>query len=307
MKRREFIFKSITAGVAATTLASSFGKINKAFGQSNGINNEYDLVAIKGGEPEVMFRKAIQELGGISKFVKKGQKVLVKPNIGWDAPPERGANTNPKLVTEIIKQCLNAGAKDVYVFDHTCNEWNLCYKNSAIEKAVKDAGGKIVPGNSEANYQSIEFKSGTILKQIKVHELVLDTDVFINVPILKDHDATKLSISMKNLMGIVWDRGFWHRNDLHHCIAEFPAFKKPDLNIVDAYYVMKRNGPRGISKADVTTMKYQVISTDIVAADTASTKIFGLDPDELRYIKIAHDLKIGRKDLENLNIKRISL
>ena len=306
MKRRDFIKKSISAGVAATAAVSVSGYKSVLASQVQD-SSAYDLVAIKGGEPGEMFNKAIEALGGIGNFVKKGQKVLVKPNIGWDAVPERAANTNPALISEIIKQCLNAGAKDVYVFDHTCNEWTYCYKNSGIEKAVKDAGGKIVPGNSESYYQNVKIENGNLLKEVKEHELVLESDVFINVPVLKNHNAAKLSIAMKNLMGIVWDRGLWHSKDLHACIAEYAAYRKPDLNVIDAYNVMKRNGPRGVSTADVLKMQYQIISTDMVAADAASTKLFGQDPDEIRYITLADELKAGTKNLDNLNIKRIAL
>jgi uncharacterized protein (DUF362 family) len=112
---------------------------------------------------------------------------------------------------------------------------------------------------------------------------------------------------MKNLMGIVWDRRYWHRNDLHQCIADFTSFRKPDLNVIDAYYVMKKNGPRGVSKADVLTMKSQIISSDIVAADAAAAKLFGLDPQDIDYIKIASEMKLGELDLNKLNINRIIL
>jgi uncharacterized protein (DUF362 family) len=116
-----------------------------------------------------------------------------------------------------------------------------------------------------------------------------------------------MTAAMKNLMGVVWDRGFWHSNDLHQCIADFAAQCKPTLNVVDAYYVMKRNGPRGVSEADVTTMKAQLISTDIVAVDTAAAKLFGLQPSGVRHIALAADREVGRMDLEQLRIKRIAL
>ena len=189
----------------------------------------FDLVAIKGGEPDVMFAKGIEALGGMKAFVKKGQKVVVKPNIGWDVSPERGGDTNPKLISEITRQCFGAGAKEVVVFDNTCDNWQRAYKNSGIAPAVTDAGGKIAPGNTEGYFHDVTISGAKNLTSAKVHELILESDVFINVPILKSHDSAKLTMSMKNLMGTVWDRRAWHANDLHQCIADFAAYRKPDL------------------------------------------------------------------------------
>lgn len=126
---------------------------------------------------------------------------MIKPNIGWDVAPELAANTNPKLVARIIKHCFDAGAKDVYVFDHTCDNWNRSYAHSGIEKAVKDAGGKIVSGDSESYYHEVDVKKGKSLTSSKVHELILESDVFINVPILKHHSSGRLTVGMKKFDG----------------------------------------------------------------------------------------------------------
>jgi uncharacterized protein (DUF362 family) len=306
MDRREFMKWGIGAGVlAGTSIVTGYEKLFAS--TANAPSEPYQLVAIKGGEPDVMFQKGIEAFGGIRAFVKKGQKVVVKPNIGWDVSPERGGNTNPKLVAEIVKQCLNAGAKEVYVFDHTCDNWQQCYKNSGIEAAVKNAGGKMAPAHTENYYHDVNLPNGKNLKTAKEHELILESDVFINVPVLKNHGSTRVTISMKNMMGNVWDRRFWHGNDVHQCIADFAAYRKPTLNVIDAYYVMKQNGPRGVSTSDVVMMKSQIISTDIVAADTAATKLFGDNPADVRHIQIAADKKVGRMDIENLNIKRIAI
>lgn len=304
MKRRDFISKTIKAGLIAGTGLSMPAYFNSFASSILPHSADYDLAAIKGGEPDAMFDEAIKALGGMKKFVKKGQTVVVKPNIGWDVEPERAANTNPLLVNRIIKHCFDAGAKDVYVFDHTCDNWNKCYSNSGIERAVKDAKGKIVSGANESYYQEVTVSQGKILKNAKVHELILSSDVFINVPILKNHSSADLTIGMKNLMGNVWDRRFWHSNNLHQCIADFTSYRKPDLTVVDAYYVLKRNGPRGVSKDDVLTMKSQIVSTDIVAADAAAAKLFGSDPEKVEYIKIAADMKLGTVDLDKLSIYR---
>jgi len=318
MKRRDFLKKSVLAGITAGA-ALTVGKIENLYANNTkGIDNnagDFDLVAVKGGEPDLMFEKAIQSLGGMGVFVKKGQKVVVKPNIGWDAPPERGSNTNPKLIKCIIEHCIKAGAKEVIVFDHTCDNWNKTYKNSGIEDAVKSAGGKIIPGNDESFYKEVKIVKGKKLKVDKVHKAILEADVFINVPVLKHHGSAKMTACMKNLMGVNWDRGFWHKNDLHQCIADFATQIKPDLNIIDAYIVMKANGPKGISTDDVVKMKSLIISKDIVAADAAAAKILGeaadakndFDPDNIKYIKYAHEMAVGNKNLDSLKINRIKM
>ena len=302
MKRRDFITKSIFAAGTGFTFLS----LEEAFG--NSISNPlvpYDLIALMGGEPEVMFEKGIAELGGMKNFVKAGQTVVVKPNIGWDRTPELAANTNPKLVGKIVEHCFSAGAREVFVFDHTCDNWQKAYSTSGIEKAAKDAGAKVISGDSEKNYKEVDVPKGKSLKNAKVHEKILECDVFINVPVLKHHDGAQVSFAMKNLMGIVWNRGYWHRNNLQQCIADMVSYRKPDLNIIDGYRVMKKNGPKGVSVNDVSLEKAQIISTDIVAADAAAAKIFGKEPETIDHIKIANEMGFGVMDLSKLNINRI--
>ena len=306
MKRRDFFRKSVGAGVVAGA-SLGLGGMNKLWAHSLPQNN-YDLVAIKGGEAELMFDRAIAAMGGMSRYVKKNQTVVVKPNMGWDVVPEKAANTNPALMKRIVEHCYEAGAKQVYVFDHTCDDWTKCYKTSEIENYVKQAGAKIVPGHTETYYQEVSLGAGKRLTTTKVHELILESDVFINVPVLKSHSSAKLTVAMKNLMGVVWDRRFWHTNDLHQCIADYTSYqRKPDLNIVDAYNVMMRNGPRGVSITDVANMKSQLISTDMVAIDAAAAKMFGLEPHTIPYIRIASEMKLGTMDLSKLNIGRIKV
>ena len=308
MKRREFLKTTAGASIAATS-AMVFGNLTTLFAKQPLLASDenYDMVAVMNGDPEIMFDKAIESMGGMGTYVKKGNSVVVKPNIGWDVVPEKAANTNPQLIKRIIEQCYNAGASEVYVFDYTCDEWTNCYKNSQIEAYAKDAGAKVVPGNFEKYYRPVKIPDGVSLKDAKVHELILDTDVFINVPVLKHHSSADLSIAMKNLMGVIWDRRYWHRNDLHQCIADFTTWCKPDLNVIDAYRVMMKNGPRGVSEKDVVTYKTQIISTDIVAADAASAKVFGSDPENVGYIKKAGDMGVGTYKLDELNINRIKL
>jgi len=305
MRRRDFIRKSAGAGVAAGAVFSIGGF--KSFRPVKE-NDKYDMVAVMGGNPDAMFDLGIQELGGIGTFVGKGQNVVIKPNIGWDVIPELAANTNPLLVKRIIEHCFKAGAKDVYVFDHTIDNGVNCYKNSGIEKASKSAGAKVVPATSENYYQEVEIPGGIKLKKAKVHELILEADVFINVPVLKDHNSTRMTCCLKNMMGVVWDRGFWHANNLNQCIVDYALFhKKPDLNIIDCYNVMVKHGPQGVSKADVVQMKSQIITTDWVAGDTAASKMLGVETSRIEYIPMAHKLGLGNMEIDQLNIKRIKM
>ncbi len=300
MKRRQFLKGA--AGLAAGAIFP-WGPSGLSWAKAN--SPSPDLVGVMGGEPGPMFDKAMAALGGIGQIVKPNQTVLVKPNIGWDKEPAMAANTHPALVGRIVAQCRHAGAKKVYVFDHTCDAPRQCYVNSGIKKAVKEADGLLVPGNAKANYGEIKVPKGKILTSARAHELFVEADVFINVPVLKSHSSTQLTIGMKNLMGVVWNRGWWHFRGLHQCIADFATFRKPDLTVVDAYRVMKTNGPRGVSPEDTVLMKSLIASFDPVAADAASAKMFGINPADIYYIRRAHEMGVGTMDLSGLNIHRI--
>ena len=278
-----------------------------------------DMVAIHGGTAADMFEKGIAEMGGMSRFVKKGQTVVIKPNIGWDRPPEYGANTDPGLVAKIVKHCFDAGAKEVFCFDHTCgNDWDNRYKVSGIAAAVESNGGKMVPGNTENMYEPQIVPKGVSLKDCKVHKLAINPDVFINIPVLKHHGGAKITCALKNYMGCIWDRQWWHRNNMPQCIADYASYQKTTLTIVDAYRVMLEHGPRGKSPEFSPIAKYQLISTDIVAADVAATQIFAsvakatgmgvpYKLDDIKYIEAAEKLGVGTTDLSKLNVKRISM
>lgn len=310
MKRRDFVQKSAVAGAA---MLLGLDGISNVFTR-NGLTvaKAPDLVAVMGGEPEIMLDKALQSFGGITRFIKKGQKIVIKPNIGWDRTPELSANTNPQLVGSLVKKCLQAGASKVTVFDNTCDNWQKCYTNSGIEAAVKAAGGQIVPANSEVYYKEVALPRGVNLKLTKIHTALLEADAWINVPVLKNHGGAKITCCMKNYMGIVWDRRFFHRNDLPQCIADVCTWdKRPVLNIVDAYRVMRQNGPQGRSAGDVSLLKTLIASADIVAADTAAINFFNqvetMPLSSVAYISKAEALKVGTSQLNKLNIARIKV
>ncbi|MDR3000936.1 MAG: DUF362 domain-containing protein [Fibromonadaceae bacterium] len=311
MDRRGFL-KTLAVVGAAFTLKMKGGMAVFAQTITDQMENPADLVAVMGGEPDAMFQKAIEEMGGMSRFVKSGQKVVVKPNIGWDKVPELAANTNPVLVGEIIRQCFAAGAKEVVVFDNTCDNWKKCYANSGIEAAAKAAGAKMMPGHEKSYYRSVPLPQGKSQKNARIHQAILDCDVWINVPVLKHHSGANMSIAMKNLMGIIWNRMIFHVKNLQQSIADICTLdKKPVLNIVDAYRVLKTNGPRGKSKEDVVTPKALFVSQDMVAVDTAAAKFFNqireMPLEHVKHLAHGEEMKIGTMDIDNLNVKRIRM
>ncbi|MDR3250633.1 MAG: DUF362 domain-containing protein [Tannerella sp.] len=313
MKRRDFLRTGAIMGASAA-VSLKFNDLQASLLSNNiAVETAPDMVAVMGGEPEAMLDKALDALGGLKNFVKKGQKIVIKPNIGWDRTPELAGNTNPKLISALVKKCVEAGASKVTVFDHTCDDWRKCYASSGIEAAVKEAGGVIVPANDEKYYsKEVALPNGVSLKSVKIHDAMIEADAWINVPVLKNHGGAKLSCAMKNYMGIVWDRRFFHSNDLQQCIADVCTWdKKPVLNIVDSYRMMFQNGPQGKSASDVRMVKTLIVSKDIVAVDAAALQFFNqvkkLDLDAVGHIGIGQSMKLGTTDLNAINIKRIKI
>lgn len=306
--RHEFL-KTVALGGLTTTLAS-LGEISmlaqtKAAEQGKAV----DFVALLGGEPAPMFEKGIGALGGIERFVKKGDRVTIKPNIGWDKTPELAGNTNPDLIVSLINACKDAGAKEIVVFDNTCDNWRMCYEHSGIEEAAKKAGAVVMPANEERYYREVKLPKGIALKSAMIHQAILDCDVWFNVPVLKNHGGAKMTIAMKNLMGIVWDRRAFHQKGLDQSIADIGTIEKPAaLNIVDAYRIMKTNGPRGLNASDVELTKALFMSTDPVAVDTAATKFFGqfvnMPLDNVKYLPMGETHKLGTMNVGDLSQER---
>lgn len=307
--KREFVKKGLLLGAAIG--ASGLKARTDHLFAAESASHWPDLVAVRNGDPGAMFVEGMAAMGGMGRFVKKGQTVVVKPNIGFDRPPVIGATTNPELVRAIVAHCFQAGAKKVYVFDNVATSSygvaKACYENSGIQSAARDAGATVVLADNEKYYSEVKIPKAEILETTHIHELILESDVFINVPILKNHRHAHMTNAMKNLMGIVWDRMSYHYTGLDQCIAEFCLAKTPDLNVVDAYRVMMQNGPRGQSQNDLSMKKTLLITKDIVAADAAGAKIYGIEPKNIPYIKMGYDLKIGNMNLNQLNISRIVL
>jgi len=310
MKRREFIKK----GATATALSAiGFPLLAHQELQAASIPNPMgDLVAVMGGDPAAMVKRAIEELGGMEKYVKAGQSIVIKPNIGWAKTPEMAANTNPEVVGTLVKLCIEAGAKEVLVFDHTCQEWNSCYQKSGIKAATEANGGKVLPANNQKYFQEVSLSQGKAITSALIHEAIINCDAWINVPVLKHHGGAKMSLSMKNAMGIVWDRKAFHLKGLQQSIADLATFdKKPVLNIIDAYRTLTQNGPQGKGLEDAVLTKALFASADPVALDTAAVKFFNqikeMPIDQVSHIALAAQHHVGTPDLNQMNIKRVKL
>lgn len=303
--RRDFLKTAAVLG-AAVTMIDRLGAAESAAAAAG--KTEPDLVAVANGEPAALLDAALKEFGGIKTFVKPGQKVVIKPNIAWDRTPESSANTNPQLIAALVRRCLEAGAAKVTVFDHTCDrDWQSCYRKSGIEEAVRTAGGEIVCGNHQSDFKRTAIPRGKVMKEALVHRLVLEADVFINVPVLKNHGGAKLTASLKNLMGIVWDRREMHQKGVQQCIADVASIRPPDLNILDAYRAMQTGGPQGRANSKVLMPKSLLLSRKMVPLDVAGAKMLAIDPAIATHIAEAQALGLGEADLTKLQIRRIKL
>jgi uncharacterized protein (DUF362 family) len=251
-------------------------------------------------------RLALDAIGGIGKFVQKGQIVAIKPNMAWSRTPEQGANVSPELVAAMVELCKQAGAEKVKVFDRTINKWTMSYRLSGIEDAAKKAGADVSFVN-EKKFRKINIPQGKVLKSWPVYRDALDADVFINMPVAKQHASSVLTLSMKNLMGIAGgDRGTWHP-DIHQKLADFNSVIKVDLIVMDAYRIMVTNGPAGGRPDDLKFKGQIIVGTDRVAVDAYTTTLFDLDPQSIGYIRRAADMGIGKMDFESVGVKQLTI
>jgi len=253
--------------------------------------------------PEQLVDKAIEMLGGIETFVKPGQSVLIKPNIGWDRAPEQAATTNPDIVSKIITLCRQAGAGKIRVLDRTCNSARRCYRRSGIADAAKQAGAQ-VRYTVTSRFRDTTIPEGRILKSWPIYKDVFDFDLLINIPIAKTHSLSRVTLGMKNLMGLLGgDRGRLHE-DFDEKIVDINSIIRPTLTIVDAYRVLLRNGPSGGSLDDVSLRETIIAGRDPVAVDAAAALLFNIAPSSLPYLVNAERRGLGSM---NLGVSKLKL
>ena len=294
MDRRSFL---VTGGTAALLAPLFLRQALAGPGQS--------LVAVaEGKDYAAITRRAVAAVGGMARFVKAGDVVVVKPNMGWDRSPEQGANTHPLVVRAVVEECLAAGAKKVKVFDNTCNDSRRCYVNSGIEAALKGMKGVECRQMERERFRKVSL-DGHFLKEWELYDEALSANVFINVPVAKHHGLSRLTLGLKNVMGVMGgNRGYIHRS-LDMALADVNARLKSHLTIIDATRILTAHGPQGGNLADVRQLHKVIASADIVAADAFATTLFGLKPADIAVTVAAHKRGLGEMNLERVRIVRV--
>jgi uncharacterized protein (DUF362 family) len=298
LNRRDFLKKELKTVFWATAGASLFpGLLSLSWATSSP-----ELVVIK-GSPGSAVRAAVDRLGGMKAFVKPGGKVVIKPNMSFADPPELATNTNPLVIRELVAMCREAGAAWVRVLDHTLQNEERCIEE--VQKVCEIFNDKMVFGLSNPElYTETLIPGGADLKKTDVVRDVLAADVLIAAPVAKSHGSTGVSLSMKGMMGLVYDRRVMHRNhDLATAVVDLAALLKPHLVVVDATRVLSTNGPSGPGK--VLQENTIIASRDMVAADAQAVAMFEwygqkMAPRQVKHIRIAHERGLGRMDVENL-------
>ena len=306
LTRRQFI-----KGAAAAATLPLLSNSRPFYGSLAHASGEADLVIAKSGSPAQLLQAAMTPLGGMGRFVKKGQRVVIKANIAWARTPEQACTNNPELLSALVKMCYEAGAKRVAVWDHTCDNYQFCFTRSGLKEAGQKAGADVLSGHGRNVYKKVEIPKAKKLKTAEVLRDVIEADVFINFPIPKQHFATELTLGMKNFIGIVWDMEQLHKIDLHQCIADINTLRKPDLVVMDAIRILTTNGPKGPGKTE--DIGEVITSTDIVAADAYAATFFKhpktgkpFKPEEVKFVKNAYDLGLGQIDLSKVRMKKVS-
>ena len=301
INRRDFLKR----GLATATAAGMYNSMWQV-GEIYAGETLSQLVEVRNGGPQANTRKAVELLGGMSHFVAKGKTVLVKPNMAWDRSPEQAANTNPQVMAEIVKMCLEAGAKKVKVLDRTCHEARRTYRRSGIEKACKDAGAEVRYVH-KSRFEKVEIPHGDLIKSWPFYRDALEADVLINVPVAKHHSISRLTLGFKNMMGLIGG----NRGDIHNKfmtkIVDINMALNPQLTIVDATRILLHNGPTGGNLADVENKDTVIAGTDRVAVDAYATTLFGIDPENMEYLRIATERGLGQMDLTKVHAKVVDL
>jgi len=263
-----------------------------------------DLAVVHGPAPDRIVRAAVDALGGIRRFIAKGDVVVVKPNIGWDRKPEQAATTNPEVVATLVRLCLEAGAAKVKVFDRTCNDPRRCYVQSGIEAAARAAGAE-VSFVDERRFREVKIPGGVAVQSWPIYIDLLEADKVISAPIAKHHGLARLTLAHKNWMGVMGEnRGRIHQR-LDVTLVDISTVIRPSLVLLDAVRVLTANGPQGGSLGDVKRLDTVIAGTDPVAIDAYGATLFGLTGADLGCVREGARRGLGVMDLGRLTIRKL--
>ena len=317
--RRDFLKRSVQVGTAVAA-AGGLGfwlssrsrhpgrEASASLVRNYRVGTDNDLpqmVVVSGGDPAALATAAMDALGGMQKFISRGDVVVLKPNIGWDRVPQQAANTNPDLVKTIALMCFQAGAKKVVVTDVSCNDPRRCFLRSGIAGAAESVGATVLLPE-ERRFRDYRI-NGELLSVWPIYTPIIETDKIINVPIVKHHNLSRVTMGMKNWYGMLGGR----RNQLHQNIevgiTDLAAFMRPTLTILDAYRVLTANGPQGGNLNDVKLVKTVVAGVDPVAIDAYGATFLGLKAEQIPYIMMGHERGLGNRNYSELQVKYVSL
>jgi uncharacterized protein (DUF362 family) len=295
---------AMAAGVTVLTTGCTTRPSEQPRRQAPAPTDDQAYVSIaRGDDPRAITRAAIAAIGGIERFVRPGDDVIIKPNICVDYhPPEYAATTNPTVVATLVDLCLGAGAKRVRAMDTPLGGApESAYAVSGIGEAVKAAGGEMALMNP-AKFAEFAIPEGRDLTAWEVYRDVLEADVLINAPIAKHHSLARLSLGIKNLLGVIADPNQLHWN-LGQRAADLVSLIRPTLTVVDAVRILTAHGPTGGSLNDVQRMDTVIASHDVVAADAYAATLFDLTGADIAYVKAAADMGLGTLDLETIKVE----
>jgi len=268
--------------------------------------DEPDLVVVS-GDPTTATRAALEAMGGISRFVQKGKRVVLKPNMSFSNPPEWGSTTHPLVVATVAQACIDAGAQRVVVLDNPLRPAELCLKRSGIQEACKSIKGVHVLALEDRKFfREIKVPQGKVFDRVEVFKEVLDSDVLINLPQAKTHSATGVSLGIKGLMGLIWDRFSFHsKYNINQALADLATVIKPQLTILDATRALVSGGPGG--PGDVQKPNLIVAGIDPVAVDSYGVTVapwYGQNfkGRQVEHLLAAHQRGLGKIDLDQLKI-----
>lgn len=304
MDRREFIRHTFQAALAAAAVTGGVPLFSLLPGEAFAAPAAPPLAVRKGKDIPRLVRETVGALGGMGKFVRSGETVVVKPNIGWDRTPETGANTHPLVVRTVVELCLEAGAKRVQVFDRTCNDPRRCYVQSGIQAAVESLRSDRVKVEhmDRRGWQEMDIADGVELRRWSFYRPALEADRFINLPVAKHHSISVLTMGMKNVMGVIGgNRGVLHKR-IDEALCDINRVVHSDLTVVDATRILVANGPQGGDLKDVRRTETLIASPDIVAADSYAATLFGKKPLEIPTLAAAARRGLGTADLAKVRM-----